>query len=236
MPQTSPVLDRLRTGATRLAGLVATPLVPSDYLDLVDPLRSGGALRGRIVAVEPETADAPTLVIKPGRGWAGPVPGQYLRLGVEVDGVRLWRSYSLTSPRSRPDGCVTVTVKAVADGAVSTHLARHARPGQVVHLDQAAGEFVLPAVRPAKVLFLTAGSGMFIYALLQHHPQALTLGLLTLVAMTGACMISGLCGAIVPMALRRFGADPATASSIFLTTCTDVVSMGLFLGLATLLL
>jgi magnesium transporter len=83
---------------------------------------------------------------------------------------------------------------------------------------------------------LTAGSGMFIYALLQHHPQALTLGLLTLVAMTGACMISGLCGAIVPMALRRFGADPATASSIFLTTCTDVVSMGLFLGLATLLL
>ena len=54
-------------------------------------------------------------------------------------------------------------------------------------------------------------------------------------AMIGACTISGICGAMVPLTLRRWGADPATASSIFLTTATDIFSMGLLLGLATLL-
>ena len=54
-------------------------------------------------------------------------------------------------------------------------------------------------------------------------------------AMVGACTISGISGAIVPLMLKRFGADPATASSIFLTTATDIVSMGMLLGLATLL-
>jgi magnesium transporter len=53
--------------------------------------------------------------------------------------------------------------------------------------------------------------------------------------MTGACIASGIAGVIVPLTLRRLGADPVTASSIFLTTATDVVSMGLFLWLAKLL-
>jgi magnesium transporter len=50
-----------------------------------------------------------------------------------------------------------------------------------------------------------------------------------------SCVISGVFGALVPLCLKKLGADPATASSIFLTTATDVVSMGTFLGLATLL-
>lgn len=154
------LLGRLRERATRLAELVATPLVPSDYVDLVDPLRSGAALRGRIVAVHPETRDAATLVIQPGRGWRPHTPGQYIRLGVDIDGVRQWRAYSLTSHLDRADGCIAVTVKAIPDGVVSNHLVRTARPGLVVQLDQAAGEFVLPAVRPAKVAFVTAGSGI----------------------------------------------------------------------------
>ena len=54
--------------------------------------------------------------------------------------------------------------------------------------------------------------------------------------MVGSCVASGICGAMVPITLKRFGADPATASSIFLTTATDVVSMGLLLGLATILI
>jgi len=53
-------------------------------------------------------------------------------------------------------------------------------------------------------------------------------------AMVASCVVSGLAGALIPLTLRRFGADPATASSIFLTTATDVASMGLFLSLATL--
>ncbi|HVM27000.1 MAG TPA: ferredoxin reductase [Mycobacteriales bacterium] len=159
-PALAPAVGRLRERALRLAELVATPLVPADYVDLVDPLRSGGALRGRIVAVHPETRDAVSLVIRPGRGWQRHTPGQYVRLGVDVDGVRQWRAYSLTSPVDRSDGCIAVTVKAIPGGTVSTYLVRRARPGLVVQLDQAAGDFVLPDPRPQKVLFVTAGSGI----------------------------------------------------------------------------
>ncbi|MHB8690889.1 MAG: ferredoxin reductase [Solirubrobacteraceae bacterium] len=155
-----PAAARLRDRAVDLVGLITTPLLPADYLDLVSPLRAGAELRGRIVAIHPETRDAATLVIRPGRGWARHVPGQYIRIGVDVDGVRQWRAYSLTSPVDRSDGCVAITVKAIPDGRVSTHLVRRARIGMLVQLDQACGEFVLPHPRPAKVLFVTAGSGI----------------------------------------------------------------------------
>ena len=82
-------------------------------------------------------------MIRPGADWAGHVPGQYVRVGIDVDGVRHWRAYSLThGPRS--DGRISITVKAVPDGKVSNHIVRDSRPGTLVHLEQAAGEFVLP--------------------------------------------------------------------------------------------
>ena len=77
---------------------------------------------------------------------------------------------------------------------------------------------------------------MYFFARSQGNPDALALGLIVAVAMTFSCVISGLSGALIPMTLKRLGADPATASSIFLTTATDVASMGIFLSLATLLL
>jgi len=144
--------------AARLAERATTPLLPADYLDLFDPLRRGADLRGRIVAVQPETADAATLVIRPGADWAGHVPGQYVRIGIDVDGVRRWRAYSLTHGPRR-DGHISITVKAVPGGQVSEHLVRHATPGTLVHLEQAAGDFVLPPVG-TKLLFVTAGSGI----------------------------------------------------------------------------
>lgn len=150
----------LRGGAWKLLEMVTTPLLPSDYLDLISPLRAGADLRGRIEAVHPETGDAATVVIRPGRGWRGHRAGQYVRVGVDVDGVRLWRAYSLTSPADRRDGRVTITVKAIPDGKVSNHLVRRVKPGTMIRLDQAAGDFVLPPVKPAKVLYLTAGSGI----------------------------------------------------------------------------
>ncbi|MCX4690257.1 ferredoxin reductase [Kitasatospora purpeofusca] len=150
----------LRSRAWKLLELVTTPLLPSDYLDLVGPLRAGADLRGRIEAVHPETEDAATVVIRPGRGWRGHRAGQYVRVGVDVDGVRLWRSYSITSPTDRKDGRITITVKAVPGGKVSSHLVHRAAPGTLIRLDQPAGDFVLPPARPAKVLFLTAGSGI----------------------------------------------------------------------------
>ena len=82
---------------------------------------------------------------------------------------------------------------------------------------------------------VTAGIGMFVVARAQGEPHALTLGLVVLAAMMASCVVSGLAGALIPLTLRSLGADPATASSIFLTTATDVASMGLFLTLATLL-
>jgi magnesium transporter len=83
---------------------------------------------------------------------------------------------------------------------------------------------------------ITAGIGMFIVASMQNNPNALALGFIVSLAMIGSCVVSGLSGALIPIALRKVGADPATASSIFLTTMTDVASMGIFLSLATLLL
>ena len=83
---------------------------------------------------------------------------------------------------------------------------------------------------------LVAGAGMWFYAHSQHNAHALILGLVVWFAMTASCAVSGVAGALIPLILRRLGADPATASSIFLTTATDVASMRLFLGLATVLL
>ena len=82
---------------------------------------------------------------------------------------------------------------------------------------------------------LVAALGMFTYATLQGSTHAVMLAFVVWLALVGACVVSGVCGAMIPLTLKRFGADPATASSIFLTTATDVVSMGLLLGLATLI-
>ena len=80
-----------------------------------------------------------------------------------------------------------------------------------------------------------AGVAMYITAMGQQSPDAPMLAIVVFLAMIGACTVSGICGALVPLTLRRYGADPATASSIFLTTATDIFSMGLLLGLATLM-
>jgi ferredoxin-NADP reductase len=155
--------------------LITTPVVPTDYLDVIAPLRNAQVLRARIEAVRPETRDSVTLVLRPGRGWTPHRPGQYVRVGVDVDGVRLWRSYSITSAAGRPDDRIAITVNAVPDGVVSTHLVRRSKRGMLVHLDVPAGEFVLPEPRPAKVLFVTAGSGITpVMGMLRSHRHELT--------------------------------------------------------------
>ncbi len=83
---------------------------------------------------------------------------------------------------------------------------------------------------------VSAAIGMYAVARSQGNPSALLLSLVVFLAMVGSCVVSGLAGALIPLTLKRFGADPATASSIFLTTATDVASMGLFLSLATVIL
>lgn len=83
---------------------------------------------------------------------------------------------------------------------------------------------------------VTAGAGLWVYAWMQGEVNPFMFGLVALTAMTIACTISGIAGAGIPLILKRLGADPATASSIFLTTASDIASMGIFLSLASLAL
>lgn len=137
---------------------LTTPLLPEDYLSLVDPLWSATELRGRVVGVRRETARATTLTIRPGRAWTGHRAGQYVRIGVDIDGVRHWRTYSLSSAEGTPD--LTITVQALPDGLVSRHLVDATPVGSIVRLEPAAGDFVLPTPVPRKLLMITAGSGI----------------------------------------------------------------------------
>ncbi len=86
------------------------------------------------------------------------------------------------------------------------------------------------------IVGVVAAVGMFAMATMQKHPGALTLAGITAFSMAVSCMMSGAAGSLIPLGMKRMGADPATASGIFLSTATDVVSMGVFLGLATWLL
>src|SRR5690348_6028665 len=102
-----------------VAGRVTTPLLPDDYLKLANPLWSARELRGRVLEVRRETVDSATLVIKPGWGFSFDYQaGQYVGIGLLVDGRWRWRSYSLTSSpvTSKGSRTFTITVKAMAEG------------------------------------------------------------------------------------------------------------------------
>ena len=150
----------MRRRVLRAANALFTPLLPDDYLELINPLWSTRELRGRIERIERETADAATIYIRPGFEWEGHEPGQYLRIGVVVDGVHHWRAYSLTSEPERGDGCISVTPKLVEGGKVTPYLLKRARPGDLVRLGGVEGTFVLPEPLPERLLFISAGSGV----------------------------------------------------------------------------
>jgi ferredoxin-NADP reductase len=137
-----------------------TPLLPDDYLELINPLWSTREMRGRIERIKPETENAVTIVIRPGHRWPGHRPGQYVRIGIVVDGVFHWRAYSLTSPPGRDDGCISITPKLVESGKVTPHLVRQAQPGAVIRLGGVEGDFTLPDDPPQRLLFVSAGSGI----------------------------------------------------------------------------
>jgi stearoyl-CoA 9-desaturase NADPH oxidoreductase len=156
----TPQVPAIRRGALRAVRAFFSPLLPDDYLELINPLWSTRELRGRIERIDRETADTVTVLIRPGYEWMGHRPGQYLRIGVVIDGVHHWRAYSLTSEPDRPDGCISITPKLVDSGKVSPYLVRQARPGDIVRLGGVEGTFVLPEPVPGKLLFISAGSGI----------------------------------------------------------------------------
>jgi stearoyl-CoA 9-desaturase NADPH oxidoreductase len=145
----------------KVAQRITTPLLPDDYLHLANPLWSARELRGRVLQVRRETHDSATLVIKPGWGFSFDYqPGQYMGIGLLVDGRWRWRSYSLTSSPVKGARTVTITVKAMPEGFLSTHLVAGVEPGTIVRLAAPQGNFVLPDPSPPAVLFITAGSGI----------------------------------------------------------------------------
>ncbi|MGH2913352.1 MAG: FAD-binding oxidoreductase, partial [Solirubrobacteraceae bacterium] len=154
-----PVSDRRRR-MLALAASFTSPLRVDDYLELINPLWSTREMRGRVERVERETPTAVTVTIKPGWEWQGHLPGQYLRLGIEVDGVHHWRAYSLTSDPLRADGRISITPKLVEGGKVSPFLFSRVRPGAIVRLGGVEGTFVLPDPLPQSLLLITAGSGI----------------------------------------------------------------------------
>lgn len=155
-----PNVPKARQRALHAVRSLFSPLLPDDYLELINPLWSTQELRGRIERIERETPDAVTVLIRPGYEWEDHRPGQYLRIGVVVDGVHHWRAYSLTTDPGRPDGLIGITPKLVDAGKVSPYLVHRARPGDIVRLGGVEGTFVLPDPPPEKLLFVSAGSGI----------------------------------------------------------------------------
>jgi ferredoxin-NADP reductase len=153
-----PKVSASRRKALNAVRSLFTPLLPDDYLELINPLWSTQELRGRVERIERQTEDAVTIVIKPGADWDRHQPGQYLRVGVIVDGVHHWRAYSITSEPS--DDFICITPKLVKEGKVSPHLTTKLRPGTIVRLGGVEGDFTLPDPRPDKLLFISAGSGI----------------------------------------------------------------------------
>jgi ferredoxin-NADP reductase len=145
---------------TNLVDMFTYPLRHSHYLELVNPLWSRQVLKARIMAVWDDTDDTRTLTLMPGRGWRDHRAGQFVRVGVPIDGRRHTRTYSISSAPARADGCINITVKAVDGGRVSRYLARQAKVGQYLPLGEPQGDFVLPQAMPVHPLFITAGSGI----------------------------------------------------------------------------
>lgn len=144
--------------AQRLLERLTTPLDLDAYLSTINPLW-GQRTRGRIVSIQPVGVDAASLRIRPGRGWQPHRPGQFVTLGVDIDGVRHHRSFTLTSVPDNPT--LGITVQAAADGTVSRHLVHDAAVGDVVQLLPAAGGVDVVDVAPGSpLLFIAGGSGI----------------------------------------------------------------------------
>ena len=130
-----------------------------NYLAALNPLWNS-RLTGVIEDVRPLARCSAAIVIRPGRGWTGHRAGQFVTLGVDVEGVRHQRCYSITSPEGDPSGRIEIGVAAVPGGVVSNHLVHGSRPGELVTLDGPAGDFTLPHHRPSRLLLISGGSGI----------------------------------------------------------------------------
>jgi ferredoxin-NADP reductase len=130
------------------------------YLELVRPLLVKHEVRAEITAVRRQTPKSVTLALRPNENWQGLRAGQFVGLSVEIDGVRETRPYSPAGSQHAAGGILELTVSTHPEGKVSRYLRDHARPGTIVGLTQAQGEFMLPHSRPKSILLISGGSGI----------------------------------------------------------------------------
>ena len=153
-----------RNQLTRLAAQLTTPLLPEDYLTLLDPKLTMSGYRAHLGSKNYETPESATFEFEVPADYPQHQAGQFLRLGVDVDGVRTWRSYSISSPAHTVGNPgkrkLAITVKRTTHGVVSRHLVNDAEVGDLVHLEAPAGDFVLPDVRTTSTNLVAFGSGI----------------------------------------------------------------------------
>ncbi len=154
-PFVAPPKNRLK----RLVQPLVAPQVFDFWASRVNSTWSWDRPLARIVRRKAESADTATLWLKPNRHWAGFRAGQHVNVSAQIDGVRVTRSYSLTSA-SRIDGCIAITVKGIEGGKMSQHLRNGAGIGDVLGLGPAFGDMTLPESPSGDWLFLAAGSGI----------------------------------------------------------------------------
>lgn len=159
MPATAPASAAALPLWRRLTHPIAPPAVLDFWASRLHPAWALERPLARVVARAPAASDAVTLTLQPNRHWRGFLPGQHVNLGVEVDGIRTTRSYSLVDA-PRADGRIAITVKATEGGRVSRHLCTVAQVGDVFEIGPAFGDMVLPETLDAPLLMLAAGSGI----------------------------------------------------------------------------
>ena len=146
--------------ASPLAQAMATPHSVDRYLQALNPRWSVETVHATVTDVVPQTHDMVTLVLKPNWNWAGFAAGQFVQLGIEIDGVCHSRCYSPANSVHRADGHIELCIKAHADGFVTKYLLKNAKVGMHCTLSPAMGEFRLPERRPDRVLLISGGSGI----------------------------------------------------------------------------
>jgi stearoyl-CoA 9-desaturase NADPH oxidoreductase len=145
---------------SNLLEALAYPHGVDRYVELVRPLLLKREVRAEVTAVRRQTPKSVTLTLSPNENWRGLRAGQFVGLSVEIDGVRLTRPYSPAGSQHASNGSLELTVSTHPEGRVSRHLRDHARPGMIVGLTQAEGEFVLPQQKVDRVLLISGGSGV----------------------------------------------------------------------------
>jgi len=216
-----PVVD----GGGRLLGQVTF----DDVIDVVEAEQTEDLLKFGGTSAEEELAASWTEAVRRRLPWllvnlattfvAGGVVYFFQAELVKAIALTIWMPIIAGMGGNGGTQALAVTVRRVALGQIP-----QGRAAAVI------GKEVLAGLTNGMVVGLVA-TGV---ALALGHGGKL--GLVVFLALTGNLFVAGFAGAFIPLALSRLGIDPAVASSIFVTTFTDVCGFLLLFGLAGLLL